>query len=210
VGNTVDVNTATYTNSIGATTLSGVWTDPEFDPLQRAFYYARVLEIPTPRWSTYDAVRLGIPLPSGLPPSIQERAYTSSLWYTPAEQDLAKGRQGAVTVASLRAQGIVPLTDVELRALIVGTSKRIRNLLTGEQGTAFSSPDGKRTLATEAAFDAIHGGAAKNPYEIRDGRLHSSFDDGSRFSSQVFKVGNRYLAAKSDEAGYVNYEIFPS
>jgi hypothetical protein len=145
-----------------------------------------------------------------LPPSIQERAYTSSLWYTPAEQDLAKGRQGAVTVASLRAQGIVPLTDVELRALIVGTSKRIRNLLTGEQGTAFSSPDGKRTLATEAAFDAIHGGAAKNPYEIRDGRLHSSFDDGSRFSSQVFKVGNRYLAAKSDEAGYVNYEIFPS
>jgi hypothetical protein len=212
VGNTVDVNTATYTNSIGATTLSGVWTDPEFDPVQRAFYYARVLEIPTPRWSTYDAVRLGIPLPPGLPPSIQERAYTSPVWYTPNEQDLAKGRQGALTVAGLQAQGILPLTDAELRALIVGTSKRIRNLLTGEEGTAFYSEDGKRTLTTEAAFIAVHGGGtiATNPYEIRDGRLHSSFDNGSRFSSQVFKVGNRYLAAKSDEAGYVNYEIFSS
>jgi hypothetical protein len=208
VGNTVDVNTATYTNTIGATTLSGSWTDPEFDPLQRAFYYARVLEIPTPRWSTYDAVRLGIPLPPGLQPSIQERAYTSSVWYTPTEQNLTKGRQGAVTVAGLQAQGIAPLTDAKLRALIVGTTKRIRNLLTGEEATAFYSQDGKRTLATEAAFGAIHGGAATNPYEIRDGQLHSSFDDGSRFSSQVFNVGNRYLAAKSDEGGYVNYEIF--
>ncbi len=206
------MNTATYTNTIGATTLSGVWTDPEFDPLQRAFYYARVLEIPTPRWSTYDAVRLGIPLPPGLAPSIQERAYTSSVWYTPTEQNLAKGRQDAVTVAGLQALGIPPLTDAELRTLIVGTSTRIRNLLTGDEGTAFYSQDGKRTLTTEATFVALHGGnpLATNPYEIRDGRLHSSFDDGSRFTSQVFKVGNRYLAAKSDEAGYVNYEIFSS
>ena len=115
-------------------------------------------------------------------------------------------------MGGLQTQGIAPLTDAELRALIVGTSKRIRNLLTGEEATAFYSSDGKRTLATEAAFVALHGGGASatNPYEIRDGRLHSSFDDGSRFSSQVFKVGPRHLAAKNDEAGYVNYEVFSS
>jgi len=64
--------------------LSTVWTDPDFDPSQRAFYYVRVLEIPTPRWSTRDAVRLGIAVPKGLPVSIQERAWTSPIWYTPA------------------------------------------------------------------------------------------------------------------------------
>jgi hypothetical protein len=83
VGNTVDLKTATYTNSIGAPELTVAWTDPEFDPKQRAFYYARVLEIPTPRWSTIDAVALGKPLLEGIDPSIQERAWTSPIWYTP-------------------------------------------------------------------------------------------------------------------------------
>jgi hypothetical protein len=84
VGNTVDPATAEYTNSIGAPELSTVWTDPDFDPSQRAFCYVRVLEIPTPRWSTRDAVRLGIAVPKGLPVSIRERAWTSPIWYTPA------------------------------------------------------------------------------------------------------------------------------
>ena len=83
VGNTVDAATATWANTIGATELIAVWTDPDFDPKQRAFYYVRVLEIPTPRWSTYDAFRYGIPIPVGAPVSIQERAYTSPIWYTP-------------------------------------------------------------------------------------------------------------------------------
>lgn len=84
VGDTVNAATAEYTNSIGAAELSTVWTDPDFDPSERAFYYVRVLEIPTPRWSTRDAVRLGMPVPKGLPVSIQERAWTSPIWYTPA------------------------------------------------------------------------------------------------------------------------------
>jgi hypothetical protein len=83
VGNTVDVKHANWTNSIGASELGTVWTDPDFDPAQKAFYYARVIEIPTPRWSTYDAYRLGAELPEGAPTSTQERAYTSPIWYAP-------------------------------------------------------------------------------------------------------------------------------
>jgi hypothetical protein len=83
VGNTVNAAKATYTNTIGATELATVWADPDFDASQKAFYYARVIEIPTPRWSTYDAFRFGIPIPEGAPVSTQERAYTSPIWYTP-------------------------------------------------------------------------------------------------------------------------------
>ena len=83
VGNTVDVKNANWTNTIGASELATVWQDPDFDPKQKAFYYARVIEIPTPRWSTYDAFRYGVELPKGAPTSTQERAYTSPIWYTP-------------------------------------------------------------------------------------------------------------------------------
>jgi hypothetical protein len=83
VGSTVDLATATYTNGIGATELSGHWTDDAFDPAAHAVYYVRVIEIPTPRWTTYDAVRNGLPLLDGVPATIQERAWTSPIWYAP-------------------------------------------------------------------------------------------------------------------------------
>ncbi len=83
VGNTVDDRNATYTNTIGATELFGSWTDPDFDPSQRALYYARVLEIPTPRWATYLAKETGVPLKEGIPTWLQERAWTSPVFYTP-------------------------------------------------------------------------------------------------------------------------------
>lgn len=83
VGSTVDIPNATYTNSIGEPVLTGHWEDPDFDQAEAAFYYVRVIEIPTPRWTTHDAVFFGIPLPDRVPPTVQDRAYTSPIWYTP-------------------------------------------------------------------------------------------------------------------------------
>lgn len=81
VGSTVDVARATYRNSIGASSFQAWWKDPAFDPAQDAFYYVRVLEIPTPRWTTYDAAFYGVPLPKRVPATVQDRAYTSPIWY---------------------------------------------------------------------------------------------------------------------------------
>jgi len=83
VGSTVDVAAASWTNSIGAAELATVWSDPDFDPTQPAFYYARVIEIPTPRWVAYDAFRYGVALPEGAVAEHQERAITSPIWYSP-------------------------------------------------------------------------------------------------------------------------------
>ncbi len=85
VGSTVDVADASYRNSIGAPALTGFWRDETFDPTERAFYYVRVLEIPTPRWTTYDAKFFQRDIPKGAPTEIQERAYTSPIWYTPGQ-----------------------------------------------------------------------------------------------------------------------------
>jgi hypothetical protein len=85
VGSTVDVDEATWTNTIGAPELITVWKDPDFDPSLRAFYYTRVIEIPTPRWTAYDAKHFGVKMDKAVPMTTQERAYTSPIWYTPAK-----------------------------------------------------------------------------------------------------------------------------
>ena len=207
VGNTVDISTATYKNTIGDAQLSTFWTDPDFDPEARTFYYARVLEIPTPRWSTFDALKLGITPPS--PATIQERAYTSPIWYTPSEELLAKVRQDALTVSSLKAQGAKELSTRQIKNLIVNKRVKIQNIPTDEVFEAFYRPDGKRTLTNLAGFAGFHGGlgGTTNPYTIENNMLSSSFDDGSEFSSRIFKLENKYYGAKSDEAGYVNYIV---
>jgi hypothetical protein len=83
VGNTVDLANATWTNTIGTPELVTVWKDPDFDATTSAFYYARVLEIPTPRWTAYDAVRFNVKISKEVPMITQERAWTSPIWYTP-------------------------------------------------------------------------------------------------------------------------------
>ncbi|WP_193142749.1 DUF3604 domain-containing protein [Meridianimarinicoccus sp. MJW13] len=83
VGNTVDLSIPSWTNDIGAAELGAVWTDPDFDPDERAFYYARVIEIPTPRWTAYDAVKFGVEMGPDVTMVTQDRAYTSPIWHTP-------------------------------------------------------------------------------------------------------------------------------
>ena len=83
VGSTVDVANASYTNTIGDPLLTAYWVDPDFDPEQRAFYYVRVIEIPKPRWTAYDAAFFGVEMPEGTAMTVQDRAYTSPIWYTP-------------------------------------------------------------------------------------------------------------------------------
>lgn len=83
VGDTVDLSIPSSTNTIGASELGTVWTDPDSDPALRAFYCARVIEIPAPRWTAYDAVKFGLDLPAEMPLKAQERAYSAPIWYTP-------------------------------------------------------------------------------------------------------------------------------
>jgi hypothetical protein len=85
VGDTIDLSIPSWTNTIGASELGTVWIDPDFDPALKAFYYARVIEIPTPRWTAYDRVKFNLDLPPEVPLKTQERAYTSPIWYTPEQ-----------------------------------------------------------------------------------------------------------------------------
>ncbi|MBY0399280.1 DUF3604 domain-containing protein [Myxococcota bacterium] len=82
-GSTIDYAHATYTNTVGEAELGVVWEDPDFDPKEQAFYYARIVEIPTPRWNVYDEVRLGTKVTDKAPKAVQDRAYTSPIWFTP-------------------------------------------------------------------------------------------------------------------------------
>ena len=201
---TVDVSTATYRNDIGVAELSAAWADPDFDPSLACVYYARILEIPTPRWSTYDAVRHGKPLPASVPASVQQRAWTSPVWYTPNERDRA-GRPAAAgmfTVAELADRGIRLMTDEEIRAVTVGRTVRAVNLVTGFEATLHYGADGNRSLMGLGDRPVV------TPYEIRDGRRIETTLLGERMAVALFSADGRTLGARDDEAGYVNYEAF--
>jgi hypothetical protein len=103
VRNTVNLKTATYANTVGAPELTAVWSDPEFDPSKPAVYYARAIEIPTPRWNTILAAKRNLPLPTHLPATIQERAVSSPIWYTPPTLTAAKRAGPSRTAAKAAA-----------------------------------------------------------------------------------------------------------
>jgi hypothetical protein len=154
IGSTVDVAKGTYTNAIGAVELKTVWVDPDFDPGLHAFYYARVLEIPTPRWTTIQAAKLGVPPPDVVDRTLQERAWSSPIWYTPSTEAAQAASRGT-TVADLTKQGAVVLDDAKLRALVERKSLWLENTVTGEKqmhiyGALGRGPDPKPLTPSDA------------------------------------------------------------
>jgi hypothetical protein len=242
IGSTVDVDNATYTNTIGAVELKTVWTDPEFDPSVDAFYYARVLEIPTPRWTTIQAKQLGVAPPDVVPATVQERAWASPIWYTPSAEARKNAKPGT-TVADLKKQGAVVLNDAQLKALLVGKSPFVENAVTGDKYQVTYSASGKAPGAKPASpvepgyvtqqFTANQGQVqlnhvgrrftepslsgdvaessylgASRAYYINDGKIVTALV-GTPIEMTVYKLGDKYYGARSNEFGYANYQIIP-
>ena len=215
VQSTVDIAQGTYKNTTGSTELKTVWTDPDFDPSQHAFYYARALEIPTPRWSTIQAKQLGIAPPDVVPAIVQERAWSSPIWYTPAAEAL-KGAKPGLTVADLTGKGATALGEEELKKLVVGKAIWLRNTVTGEpvkirydeNGTAIILHVGDRSKLPAGVGNLPRESyqTVPMPYSIREGKIVNSVG-GAPFEMTVYKQGDSLYAARSNEFGFANYEI---
>jgi hypothetical protein len=217
IGSTVDIANATYTNSIGASELKAVWSDPQFDPSQHAFYYARALEIPTPRWTTIQAHQLGIAPPDVVAATVQERAWSSPIWYTPSAAD-RKAAPAGTTVADLKKQGAKALTDAELKTLLVGHFVWVRNNVTGVRFKSIYTMEGQTLIyyvGRNALLPSEVGNLAQasylgtsSAYSIQDGKVRTWLQQ-TPFDITVYKVGDHYFGARSNEFGYANYEIIP-
>lgn len=215
VGNTVDVKNASYTNTIGSVELKTVWSDPDFDPSLDAFYYVRVLQIPTPRWTTYDAKTVGMEPLSNVPTTQQERAWGTPIWYTPTASARQSDSRG-MTVAELKQKGGVALDDAQLTQLVVGRTLKIRNTVTGQRFEIFYGRDGRRvftsrdgkekTMGDPLAMSELGHAAQPAAYEIRGGRVVTMLGE-VPFDVAIYKMGKRYVAARSNEFTYANYEI---
>ncbi len=213
VGSTVNLSNASYTNTIGVAELRAVWTDPDFDPSLDAFYYVRVLEIPTPRWSTIQAAKLGVVPPSGrgFTPTIQERAWSSPIWYTPSAE-ARKGAKPGLKVAALLKQGAKALSDAELRQFVAGKTLQVRNTVTGKVFEILYGANGQRLVTAidgkpvnaRNAAELLHGG--QESYRIAGNRLQTDIA-GTTFDVAIYRLGDRHYAARNDEFGHANYEV---
>jgi hypothetical protein len=243
IGSTVDIEKATYTNTIGSVELKTVWTDPEFDPSLHAFYYARVIEIPTPRWTTIQAAKLGIAPPDVVAPTLQERAWSSPIWYTPSAEARKAAKPGT-TVADLKKQGAMALNDDQVKKLIVEKSVWLQNTVTGEKYMIIYGGLGKgsnakpltpaepgyvtqhlpanqgqfqvRYVGRNVAMQSMTGDAAgasylggSRTYNIHNGKIVTELE-GTPIEIAVYKLGDKYLGARSNEFGYANYEMVPA
>jgi len=226
IESTVNLEEATYTNSVGATELKTVWSDPDFDPSLHAFYYARVLEIPTPRWSTIQAKQMGIAPPGVVPETQQERAWSSPIWYTPAAE-AREAASGGLTVADIMQNGATALSEDELKALIVGKAIWVRNNVTGEVMKLRYDEDGTAVIlhvGRDAMLPSLSGDlptrsyqTTASPYEISDGKI-VTYISSTPITMAVYKSTasqggatpfeqDTYFGARSNEFGYANYEI---
>jgi hypothetical protein len=217
IQSTVNLERATYENSVGATELKTVWSDPEFDSSVHAFYYARVLEIPTPRWTLIQAVKAGIPPPDVVPLTGQERAWTSPIWYTPSPEARKEAPAG-LTVADLQKRGATALDDAQLKDLIVGKAFWVRNTVTGDQFSENFTEEGHmivfragESMDMPSGYgDVARSGyqGATTPYRIEGGTL-VTFVSQDPYSLTFYRLGETLYAARSNEFGYANYEIIP-
>lgn len=228
IGSTVDVIDASYTNTIGAVELKGTWTDPDFDPAEDAFYYARAITIPTPRWTTIQAKELGVPPPEIVAATVQERAWSSPIWYTPTT-DLRVAAHEGTTEVELKEQGAVALSEADLKDLLVGKFTWIRNHVTGGIFKVQWATNGQMLTMNvdpripqpsevgDVAGDAYLG--RPGDYEIRDGKVVTWFGN-REYEFTVYKLeggstdllskDDTYVAARSNEFGYANYEFIPT
>jgi hypothetical protein len=218
IQSTVDLEKATYTNNVGSTELKTVWTDPEFDASLHAFYYARVLEIPTPRWTLIQAVKAGIPPPDVVPLTGQERAWSSPIWYTPSAE-ARKSAPAGMTIADLKKKGATQLGDAQLKALIVGKAFWVRNNVSGEEFSVNHTAEGYSTAfhvgkyanTPSSVGNPVQSGylGTTTPYKIEGGKVVTPISQ-DPFSVTIYKLGDTYYGARSNEFGYANYEIIPT
>jgi hypothetical protein len=218
IQSTVDMEKATYTNTVGSTVLKTAWTDPEFDASLHAFYYARVLEVPTPRWTFIQAVKAGVPPPDMVPLTGQERAWTSPIWYTPSA-DARKNAPAGMTVAGLKAKGATALGDAQLKALIAGKAFWMRNNVTGEQFSVSYTAEGQSNVwhvGRSASTPSRVGNPVRDGYQgtttlykIEGGKVVTTISQ-DPFATTIYKLGDTYYGARSNEFGYANYEIIPT
>jgi len=215
IESTVDLEKATYTNDRGAAELKTVWADPEFDPSLHAFYYARVLEIPTPRWTLIQAVKSGLPPPTIVPLTGQERAWTSPIWYTPSAE-ARKAAPVALTVADLKKKGATALTEAQLKQLVVGKAFWVRNNVTGEQFSQNFTAAGQTVVfrvGSGANMPSNFGNTVRDGYEtltsayrIEGGKLIVNVAQ-EPYAFTFYKLGDTTYLARSNEFGHANYEI---
>jgi hypothetical protein len=177
-----------------------------------------VLEIPTPRWTFIQAVKAGIPPPDMVPLTGQERAWTSPIWYTPTA-DARKNAQAGMTVGGLRAKGATALGDAQLKALIAGKAFWVRNNVTGEQFSVSYTAEGesavfhvgKSATTPSSVGNPVRDGyqGTTTPYKIEGGKVVTMISQ-DPVAVTIYKLGDIFYGARSNEFGYANYEMIPT
>ncbi|AML53784.1 hypothetical protein RC74_21015 [Falsihalocynthiibacter arcticus] len=228
IESTVNIASATYDDTTGKTELIGTWSDPEFDASLDAFYYARALAVPTPRWTTIQAKDLGVSPPEMVSATVQERAWSSPIWYTPSSDARGQAVAGKTT-DDLEKAGAVALTDAELKTLVSGKYLWLKNSVTGglmksrwtEDGLLmFMNIDPRIDIPSEFGDLVAHSnlGEANSAYSIADGKIVTNFGnrdynyavykmEPAKSASADDKAKSSYYFARSNEFGYANYEV---
>lgn len=213
IQNTVNVEKATYTNEFGSVELKTTWTDPDFDPNLHAFYYARALEIPTPRWTTLQAVELGVKRPGVVPAIVQERAWASPIWYNPTKD---KKADESLTVAKIEKMGGTQVKGKDLETYVKGKALFIRNNVTGTSFKIRYAPEmnsivmyvGRDELQPNLTGDLelMEYLGITTPYKFKNDQVVTQFG-GKEIGLSIYKVKDTYYIARSNEYGFVNYEV---